>query len=70
MRARFKYYLLNEHPFLEKREVLICGKHSLNISRQKEGANSREVLFGAQTIFWVNKVYSLETLASVILKKT
>ena len=23
MRARFKYYLLNEHPFLEKREVLI-----------------------------------------------
>ena len=43
----FKYYLLNERSFSEKREVLIRGKHSLNISRQKEGANSREVLFGA-----------------------
>ena len=60
MRAPFKSYLLNGRPFSEKREVLVRGKHSLHISRQKEGANSREVLFGAETIFWVNTVYSLE----------
>ena len=47
MRAPFKYYLLNEHPLLEKREVVIREKHSLSISHQKEGANSKEVLFGA-----------------------
>ena len=67
MSAPFKYYFSNEGPFLEKRGVLIPGRRSSNISRQKEeggggggegggrgGASSREALFRTYALFRVN----------------
>ena len=47
MSAPFKYYISNERSFWEKRGALIRGRGSLNISREKGDANSRETLFRA-----------------------
>ena len=57
MSAPFIYYFSNECPFWEKRGALIRGRRSLNISRQKRGANSREVLFRTKALFRVNTVW-------------
>ena len=40
MSAPFRYYFSKERRFAEKRGALIRGRRSLNISRQKVGANA------------------------------
>ena len=66
MRAPFKYYFSKEHLFWEKRGALIRGRRSLNISRQKGGANSREALSRAEALFRVNRVSNINNLLTMI----